>query len=149
MQSNLVRLVQARIEWVIRRIYSVLVTRVLEAHIVRLSLMFLDVWQAISLYYNDNIIDLLIGQNVPSYSYMPLVYFMAFLSVWSLFSLSSTLALLLIGLNILEFMFFTFSSLVYSSDVIPLFGVGLFIFITLVSIGAFLRVLLLRLRRYR
>lgn len=120
----------------------VLVYKLYSAQIVRSSLVFLDVWQTYALYVNRHVIDILVGPGVPTYAYMTPFILLSILSIVSFFSLSRILMLIFLGANVLEFMFLTFAAAVYSTNQSPLFGVGLFAFITLVCLGAFLRVLI-------
>lgn len=131
------------IDLIIIRLYYILVHKVLSAQVVRLSLVILDFWQVYALYKNRTVINLLVGPTVPTVLYMTPVWILAIFAMLSLTTLSRKITLIFLGGNIMEFMFFTFAAAVYSSEQVPLFGVGLFAFIALVSIGAFLRVLIL------
>jgi hypothetical protein len=113
-------------------------------HIVRFALIWLDLWQVIALYYNDTIVKTLIGTDISRYIYLPSLLVLAILSVLSLRSLS--LALVVISLNIIEFMYLTVLALIRSTEIEPIFSAGVFLFALIVCIGAFWKILLMRLQ---
>lgn len=127
----------------LQQLFEVLTVKVLQAHIVRLGLVFLDLWQLVALTYNRTAINVLFGFDTPEYVYMPFISILAVIALGSLATLSRKYTLVFLGFNVVEFILLTTAAALYSVEKPPLFAVGLFAFIALVSIGAFLRVLIL------
>lgn len=126
-------------------LFITLVYREASAQVTRFAIMLLCLWQAYAIYFNAQLFYTLAPDFVTPAAYQAFALVFALAAFISWLTSNLTLALIVKSIVFLEFTYLGFSSLLILEGP-PRLSAGLFFFVAIITAGAFLRVLLLKLR---
>jgi hypothetical protein len=128
-----------------KKLFYLLTQQNASSEIVRCAITFLDIWQAVILFNHNYWIPELVNVTAPVYYYTLFICIIAILAVLALILHKQLwLSLIVLGVNFITYAFLALAGI--SSGSPPKASVGFSIFVMLISISAFWRILLLMIR---
>jgi len=130
-----------------QNLFDLLTRRHQSALITRIALAFLNVWQAFVMYNHNFWIPNLVAPEVNIRVYIIYSVVLAVLSTFSVFNPSVWLAAIVLAVNSIQYLYIGVASLWFRDP--PRAGAGLTLFVSIICVAGFWRVLFLIIRQYR